>query len=248
MRIARVGVAAGLACLAATWIVQGARSGEGESTIRTSDLRRHVEFLAADGLKGRDTAQPEIALAEEYVAREFHGYGLEPLPGKDGLLIDFTLFRSSFDIGRTSLRLDLGERELSAEAGVSFRPFPFSDEGEVEAAVVFVGYGISAPELGYEDYEGLDVRGKVVLLLRHEPGEEDPSSGFDGVRSTDHALFTTKARTAREHGAVGMLLVTDPLHHGRDDDLRLGGRLRLDRIGMLLDERRALARPGGNGN
>jgi len=229
MRLGGIGVAVGLAGLLVTWGAHGARSVDGESTVRASDLRRHVEFLAADGLNGRDTGEPEIAVAEEYVAREFRKYGLEPLPGHDGFLVDFALFRSSFDIERTRLRLDLGDRTLKAEAGVDFRPFPFSDVGELEAGIVFAGYGISAPEFDHDDYEGLDVSGKVVLLLRHEPGEEDPGSRFDGLRSTDHALFSTKAQTARDHGALGMLLVTDPLHHVRGDDFRLSGRLRLDR-------------------
>jgi aminopeptidase YwaD len=229
MRLGRIGVALGLAGLLVTWGAHGARSIDGESTVRASDLRRHVEFLAADGLNGRDTGEPEIAVAEEYVALEFRKYGLEPLPGQDGFLVNFALFRSSFDIERTRLRLDLGDRTLKAEAGVDFRPFPFSDVGELESGIVFAGYGISAPEFDHDDYEGLDVTGKVVLLLRHEPGEQDPGSRFDGLRNTDHALFSTKAQTARDHGALGMLLVTDPLHHTRGDDFRLSGRLRLDR-------------------
>jgi len=117
-----------------------------------------------------------------------------------------------------------------ALVGQDFRPFPFSDSGEARGELVFAGYGISAPDIGagYDDYEGIDVRGRFVLVLRHEPGEEDPASPFEGRENSAHALFTTKAAAAQARGALGMLLVTDPLHHERADDLRLQSRVFLD--------------------
>ena len=93
--------------------------------------------------------------------------------------------------------------------------------------MVFAGYGITAPDFEHDDYAALDVEGKFVFVLRHEPHEKDPESSFDGTNSTSHAQFNTKSRVAREAGAAGMILVTDPLHHDDSDDLRLGGGYRI---------------------
>jgi hypothetical protein len=191
-------------------------------------LRQHVRFLASDELAGRETGSPAIARTEEYVAAFFGSVGLRPLPGRSDFFVPFTLYRRGYDLERTYLVLRSEEDERLFRAGNDFKPFDFSAEGAVEAEVVFAGYGITAPEHDYDDYAGLDVTGKIVLVLRHEPGETDPQSSFDGASNSAHALFATKAKNAEAHGAAGMLLVTDPLNHDPGDDLRLGGALRLD--------------------
>ena len=216
------------ALLLAVTLAPAARREGGESSIRDGELRRHVGYLASDEMMGRDTGSAGIARAEEYIAKELRGYGLKPLPGHDDFFLDFTLYADAYDLAGTSLEIELGERVRKGEAGSSFRPFPFTDEGEVEAPIVFAGYGITDPTRDYDDYDSLDVEGKLVLVLRHEPLENDPDSSFDGTSSTEHAFFENKAQNAREHGAAGMLLVTDPLHHDRTDDLRLGGSLSLE--------------------
>ncbi len=81
-----------------------------------------------------------------------------------------------------------------------FVPFNFSSSGKVSAAIVFAGYGITAPEYNYDDYVNLDVKDKVVLVLSHEPQEYDASSVFEGKVYTDHAQFYSKAANARRHG------------------------------------------------
>jgi hypothetical protein len=217
---------AALACAACT--VASGQSTGGSDSIQARELRAHVRLLADDSLAGRDTGEPGVERAERYVAGIFNRVGLKPLPGQDDFYLDFPLYRQGFDAEATTLVLEIGDTTRTARAGVDFRPFGFSDEGTVEGEIVFAGYGITAPEHAYDDYDGLDVEGKIALVFRHEPGETDPESVFDGASSSEHALFATKARNAREHGARGMILVTDPLHHGPGDDLRLGGTLRLE--------------------
>ena len=91
-------------------------------------------------------------------------------------------------------------------------------------SVVFAGYGITAPEYSYDDYAGLDVKGKVVLVLRHEPQESDPKSVFEGKTLTQHAQFAAKATNAKLHGAAGVILVTDRANHpGAADELEKFG-------------------------
>jgi hypothetical protein len=78
-----------------------------------------------------------------------------------------------------------------------FVPFNFSRAGKFSGSPVFVGYGITAPEYNYDDYAGVDVKGKVVVMLRHEPQESDPKSVFEGKTYTQHAQFAGKANAHR---------------------------------------------------
>ena len=90
--------------------------------------------------------------------------------------------------------------------------------------MVFAGYGITAPEYHYDDYAGLDVKGKIVLVLRHEPQESDAKSVFEGKTLTQHAQFAAKATNAKMHGAAGVILVADRANHpGAADELEKFG-------------------------
>jgi hypothetical protein len=194
--------------------------------ISEPELRAHVERLASDELAGRETLRPGARLAAEYLAERFAGYGLRPLPGKPGFTLDYTLYEQGFDEHRTTVAITAGGATRALAPGADFAPFDFSDAGSAEADVVFAGYGITAPEIGHDDYEGLDVRGKLVLVLRHAPREKDEASPF--AKHPQHGLFAAKAMNAARRGALGMLLVTDPLNHEGGDDLRMSGRLRLE--------------------
>jgi hypothetical protein len=101
-------------------------------------------------------------------------------------------------------------REL--RVGQDFYPHRFSASGASTGAVVFVGFGISAPPLGYDDYSG-DVKGKIVLVLDHEPGERNPNSPFDGVVTSEWSTPWRKALAAQEKGAIGVLFVSDVHNH-----------------------------------
>src|SRR5262249_41990358 len=81
------------------------------------------------------------------------------------------------------------------------------------SGLAFAGFGISAPEREHDDYRGIDVRGRIVLVLDHEPGENDPKSPFDGLVMSEAATPWRKALTAQEQGAVGILFVSDVHNH-----------------------------------
>src|SRR5205085_1311831 len=85
--------------------------------------------------------------------------------------------------------------------------------------LAFAGYGITNQDAHYDDYAGFDAKGKVVLLLRYEPHDKNPKSEFGGEQPSPFAAFQAKARTAKEHGAAGLLIVNPPLHHGDKDKL-----------------------------
>ncbi len=93
--------------------------------------------------------------------------------------------------------------------GSVWQPLGFSDDGKVEAEVVFAGYGLTAPELGYDDYAGLDVKGKELVVARDFPRESDPSSPFRDPRHYRQGEWRTKSINARDHGAAALLGVRD---------------------------------------
>ncbi len=101
---------------------------------------------------------------------------------------------------------DAGEN-VSLQPNREFVPFGFSSSGKFSGDVVFAGYGITATEYHYDDYAGLDVKGKLVLILRHEPQESDEKSVFEGKTLTAYAAFADKASNAKMHGAKGVILV-----------------------------------------
>jgi hypothetical protein len=192
--------------------------------ILSEDLEVHTETLASDGFNGRRVGTKGIERAEEYLARRFEEAGLSPVPKEDDYFLEFPLYEYGFDKKKTSIRVfstDGNELIVHSNLNGNFKPFYFSGSGSIESEVIFAGYGITAPEYEYDDYAGLDVEGKIVFILRHEPNENDPTSKFAGREMTRHAYFTRKAENAYTHGAKGMILVTDPLHHDQTADLPL---------------------------
>jgi len=184
------------------------------------DARQYIDavkHLASPELRGRGTGMPELDKAAEYIAGRFRSFGLQPL--------EAGRYYQAFNV-TTNAELGGGNRfTWSGGNGThtltfreDFIPFNFSAAGSLEGPMVFAGYGITAPEYHYDDYAGLDVKGKVVVVLRHEPQEYDEKSVFSGRVYTEHAQFFSKASNARMHGAVGVILVSDRANHAGDGD------------------------------
>ena len=176
-----------------------------------------VKFLASPELKGRATGSPELEKAAGFIAAQFRSFGLQPLDGKSYL--------QAFDV-TTNATLGTRNRFVFTEKGKTealefaqqFMPFNFSSRAPLAGDVVFVGYGITAPEYNYDDYAAVDVKGKIVLMLRHEPQELDDNSVFSGRFFTEHAQFASKAINAKMHGALGVILINDRANHRGDAD------------------------------
>ncbi|MCX6632597.1 MAG: M28 family peptidase [Candidatus Solibacter sp.] len=181
-----------------------------------------VKFLASQDLRGRGTGSPELEKAAAYLERNYRQLGIKPV-GK--------VYQQPFPV-TTDAALGKANRFQFTENGRAttlqfpgeFVPFNFSQTGPMAGAVVFAGYGITAPEYSYDDYAGLDVKGKIVLVLRHEPQESDSKSPFEGKTFTQHAQFAAKATNAKLHGASGVVLITDSGNHpGAADELEKFG-------------------------
>jgi hypothetical protein len=183
---------------------------EALAAIRASDIRHHVDFLASDSLKGRNTPSPELDRAAEYIANELKSYGLEPVNGSYFHEFHVSKVRLGKD---NTLAITVGGQEQIYTIKKDFMPFDMTASKAVSASLVFAGYGITAPEYDYDDYAGLEVKGKIVLVMRHEPGEKDPASPFEGERDTEYSQVQWKVQNAIDHGAVGVLVIQDPLNH-----------------------------------
>ena len=177
-----------------------------------------VKFLASDTLKGRGNGTLQLDQAAQYIASHFSADGLKPGGDNKTYLQNFEVTVGAKMGPSNSLMVDQGGMVAAARLGEDYTPLSLSRGGRLEALVAFVGYGITAPEYHYDDYNGIDAKGKIVLVLRHEPQENDDKSVFAGKQLTAHSEIVNKAINARNHGAVGMILVNDTANHAGEPD------------------------------
>ncbi len=178
------------------------------------EFAEHLSFLASDEMRGRGNYQPEIDIAAEYIADIFRRYGLEPGAGEEGYFQAFDLPVIARAGRRNSLSLRHRRLRIKQAEG-DFKLIGYGEKasGRLEGELVFAGYGISAPELGYDDYRNIDTLGKIVLVMEHEPQENLHSSRFRGLDPTPYSSLRYKVANARQHGAAAVLIMPDSLHH-----------------------------------
>jgi hypothetical protein len=174
----------------------------GFSALAQSTTRPYVEALASPKLEGRLTGSNGEKLASDYLVAELKKIGAKALPGRDDFLMSFPFTAGTRDGGTT----------VTAGSGtaVRARALSFSDEGDVRGDVVFAGYGIVVPDsqdFGYDSYATLDVKDRIVLVLRYFP--EDADQKTRGILAR-YADLRYKAMAARQRGAKAMLVVTGP--------------------------------------
>src|SRR5213594_517675 len=193
--------------------VLGVTAWAATPTFRTDAYLRHVKYLASDELAGRGNGTPELDRAAEYIAGQFRASGLEPA-GDGGSFFQKLEVTTGSKLGHgNKLTLEVGHDPYEAVLGWDFVPVSFGDSMRISGEIVFSGYGISAEEYGYDDYKGLDVADKIVLVLGHEPRETDPKSPFDGVELTLHGHDNTRAIIEHHDGARAILIFQDPATH-----------------------------------
>ena len=170
----------------------------------TPDVRTHVTRLTSEEMEGRLTGTEGARRASDYIIQELERMGIRPLPGRDSFRVPFEFTSGVNDQGSTFA--DSGWEAPSA----SVRGLSFSDNGEVSGGLVFAGYGITVPEsqgFGYDSYFGLDVKDRIVLVLRYFP--EDATTEVKSVLARYSGL-RFKAMNARDRGARGLLVVSGP--------------------------------------
>jgi Zn-dependent M28 family amino/carboxypeptidase len=201
-------------CLAAAVHVSAQQRAPQIESIRQEDLRADLFFLAGDSLRGRLTDTEENRAAADFIRSRFERMGLKGAGPNGSFFQPYNLMKASAgDPAANSLEIagfEGSSRRL--RLGQEFYPHRYSASGTATGSVVFAGFGISAPQLGYDDYAA-NVRGKVVLVLDHEPGERDPNSPFDGVVTSEPSAVWRKALAAQEKGAAAVLFVSDVHNH-----------------------------------
>jgi Zn-dependent M28 family amino/carboxypeptidase len=184
-----------------------------QAAIRPEALRAHVRFLADDLLEGRDTGSPGHEIAARYVAAQFEALGLEPAGNAGSYFQQVPLRLAKVVAERSSLSWSragggaLREARLGQEALIL--PDLLREETEVEGEVVYAGYGIRAAERGYDDYAGIDARGKLVVVLLGSP------ASFSNHERAFYSSRQLKAETAVAQGAIGMIFVLPPSEEKR---------------------------------
>ncbi|HEX3876998.1 MAG TPA: M28 family peptidase [Bryobacteraceae bacterium] len=183
----------------------------GYESIQPERLKADLTFLSSDALEGRLSLSRGSEAAIQWIASEFAKAGLKPLVG-DSYLQPVPLIEYSPDRALNSLTLTRNGKSETFHAPDATANF--AHEVNLSGGVVFAGYGITAPELNYDDYAGIDAHGKIVLIFNHEPQEADPNSVFNGIGNTRYTNNIYKLFNAEKHGAVAVLTMPDPNHQG----------------------------------
>ncbi|MCP5092601.1 MAG: M28 family peptidase [Gammaproteobacteria bacterium] len=180
-----------------------------ENRITAQGILSDVEALSADSMEGRGAGTAGAARAEAYIASRFEQIGLEPI-GKSYLL-PVELVGMKKDVGESSVSISGPERTPSLEDDVNFTFWSTAGQPVVDLVdvpIVFVGYGVQAPEYGWDDLKEEDVRGKVLLFLNNDPqAEEDGEALFEGPARTYYGRWPYKFEQAEKLGAAGAIVV-----------------------------------------
>ncbi len=204
-----------------------------------------VVWFADDARDGRGVGTPGLAAAEERMAARFASLGLVPVPGLSGY---FQTFELPFgrEIGPSTQLTVAGIEHAS---GKHFVPLSISGEGAFDGPVAFVGYAVHAPDAGYDDFAGIDIKGHVALALRYEPHDAEGKSRLgDG---SPHASLVAKAEAAANAGAIALLIVNPPEHHEDVDPLQpftssRGPRARIPVLHITAEFANELLEDGGS--
>ncbi len=180
----------------------GRTGSNGLKTIKAEEMRFHLRFLSSEEFRGRNTPSPELDIASKYIALTAERTGLEPLMPGGSYYQEVPVEVTSVSEQNSRLRL------VTARGGRLF-PFPGSwspgrnvTAGKASGQAVFVGYGLSAPDLGWDDYKGVDVKGKIAVYL-------DPALPEDHVLNPgeNRRLLMSRATTARNSGAAAAVII-----------------------------------------
>jgi len=178
-------------------------------SIRPEAIRAHMNFLADDLLEGRGTNSRGYEISARYMATEFESMGLTPAGDAGTYLQNVPLRSARPDEPNTTLSLI---RNGKPETLIFRKDFlaqgdPARKETSIEAPVVYVGFGVTAPELNYDDYKGIDAKGKIVAMVFEAPN-------FESSLKAHYSSFEQKTANAVAHGAVGIIVVNDPVLEG----------------------------------
>ena len=196
-----------------------------EKAVDAERLFNDVKQLASDEWEGRGVGTDGLRKAAEFIAESFREAGLNVTAHEGDAYQDFTI-NDGAELGEPNrVRLRTSDGEIELEQGKDFEVCSFGSSGNFEGELVFAGYGIVAKDQEYNDYEHVDVKDKVVIIMRRNPKQSDPHGPFAvGHGISRHAGLTTKVSKAFSRGAKAILFVNDP-YTGRSEREKLESRL-----------------------
>jgi len=205
-------------------------------TLAAADPVRYlddVRALTAQNMEGRGAGTKGIERAASLLEKTYKHLGLQPA-GTNAYRQPFSVITGAKLKSHNRLAVDNAGQQMSElKLNQDFVPFSFSSSGSASAPLVFAGFGATAEEFGYDDYAGMDVKDKIVVLLRYEPGGFASKNGNAGL--TRHAQLITKAINARNHGAKAIILINGRLGDGEEDLLtRFGSVSGPENTGIIL--------------
>src|SRR5262252_5094276 len=186
-------------------------------SVPPADSNRYIDDIKAltqPKMEGRSEGSKGLVRAEHLIVDRYKSLGLAPA-GRHGYLEPFTVTTGAKLRGKNHLLVQNGDVKTELKLNQDYVPFSYSGSGALNSSLVFAGYGVTAPEFGYDDYAGLDVKDKIVLVLRYEPSGFAEKSGHAGL--TIHSQLVAKAINARYHGAKAVIVVNGKLGQGEED-------------------------------
>ena len=171
-------------------------------------LQEDLTYLSSDELEGRDSGSAGIKLASEFIVNRFNELGIQT-DKFDGTPFQSFSLPGPATIGPAANNYLTFSNGLSLKLEEQFNPLALGSNGDFEGEVVFAGYGITATDLDYDDYADVDVEGKVVIVLRKEPQQNDKDSKFNGTENSQYAFFSSKELNAALHKAAALIMVND---------------------------------------
>jgi Zn-dependent M28 family amino/carboxypeptidase len=191
---------------------------EAAASIDPEKIRAHVRFLASDLLEGRGPGLRGAEIAADYIATQFALSGLKPAGDNRTYFQKVPLYAVHTIEDQTSFSLvpqNGAPIPLAYGKDVVTKDETGNEAADIDAPIVFVGYGIHAPEYNWDDYAGVDVKGKILLVIVNEPPSDDPAF-FKGKTMTYYGRWTYKYEEAARRGAVGVLIIhrTDLASYG----------------------------------
>ncbi|HTU24823.1 MAG TPA: hypothetical protein VMF30_05470, partial [Pirellulales bacterium] len=185
------------------------------ATAADERLASSVKYLASDELEGRGLETKGINLAADFIAKQFEDLGLKTHLFGDSPFQRFNVTTGASLGDKNELEFfgpNVGgdaDEAVKQAVGKDYTPLAIGGAGKIDLPLVFAGYGITAKDEGYDDYAGIDVKDKAVIVLRHEPEQDNPHSVFNGQAASEYAAFSRKISNAYEHGAGAVILVSD---------------------------------------
>jgi PA domain. len=178
-------------------------------TISAEAILNHVEILASDSLEGRAPATPGEEMTVDYIIKQLKAKGVEPGMPDGNYIQEFPLLGQRVDGSKASMQIKNGGRVAGdLEYSAEFMAWPSNEEERVtleDAELVYVGYGIQAPEYDWDDYKGVDVSGKVLVFKNSDPAYDDEL--FEGDARLYYGRWSYKFEKAAEMGALGALII-----------------------------------------